>query len=257
MSCHKCGSRYHKHRDCPVIKESKRKQTSCYECHELGHYRNDCPILKQRVEAEKQKVKDEKKALLEQQDKEWFTLNMPDQNKIILNGEELKKFLSSSIYGHYVLYSNIDVSSLCATQKCLDLYIKDDKISFYADTPVKRAMNNLSINDFITYLGKNGHFTKISFSHTKLSLYDISSELIKNNIIQHVEKEFNREWHYVYQGTCLWKSRRHGEDYKSKFVEEYIPLLCELYDNYKNDGSRAAQDIMSVNYEINIIYNDL
>ena len=48
MSCHNCGSNYHKVKDCPRSRSIKR--STCYECNDPSHKKRDCPVIKNRLE---------------------------------------------------------------------------------------------------------------------------------------------------------------------------------------------------------------
>jgi len=181
MSCYKCGSKYHKKAKCPQIAEKKRQQTTCFECGSVGHYRNECTVLKNKMEMEKQ-------AIQEKEDIEWFNEHLPYQNKILVNAEETRNFLTADSYTEFWLKSDKDfckveygsdmIAKIYPDSKSLRFYVINGNINTYKNIPSERAICGMNVDQFITFLGKSGHFTNI------LSTITLKNEAPK---VSHIE----------------------------------------------------------------------
>jgi len=250
MSCYICGSSRHKRQQCP----ERKAKIKCYECNGYGHYKNDCPIIVVRQQIEKENR-------IRTEDEAWFAEFMPNRNpKGLSNVEEITAFIHEypddfNLYVNTAFKANAGFG--CFTHSnCVNISFRNNKIECDHRSHLHRLISraNMTLDEFLEFISKNGNFTKISHTVIKNDLKSMVYELKTNGVVKMVNIEYDREDGYYLRDKCVMRSRRHSTDYKTRIVDGTQDLICNTYDNYKNDGRNSFQDILPVKYEVQFLY---
>lgn len=218
LICYACKGRGHYKEDCPTFKKSK----ICYSCGGTGHYQDRCPIKLKQQRDEEERIRKEAQEKQKNDDMLWMSTNMPDQNKTVANSESIKKFFAIK---EYRVYFNLHTPT--SSLKCS---YSNGKINNYVDTSIGRYINNMSINDFITFIGLKGIFTKLEYiieiGKTNM-LYTLSDDA---KIIHTQSSGNGKHCSYMYQGEKIasWYGGR-GDNELTIYNE---PLIKQLYTSY-------------------------
>ena len=247
MSCYVCGKDGHKRVNCP----ERISKIKCKECGNLGHYKNNCPITIEKIRKERLLEKDEEllqkqKLLLQQKidDEKWFDENIYTSPGKLINDSEIKdifiKTLSKTFYLQTLQNQNISI------------YVREDKLSCYNNNSLGRFLNNMLIDDFISFLSKWMIFTNISYDITD-DLSKMISKLQEANIVKEIESEKDREFEYKLCNKKVMYSRRHSTDWRSHVHTEYKNLILDEYSKHIN-GTKYEDNIHKFKGEIYFIY---
>lgn len=273
MACYVCGKSGHKRNKCP----KRIEKIKCHECGNLGHYRNNCPVTlekakNERLLKEKEDMMKQEQRLLQQKidDEKWFNDNIysiPGKlinllTNTLLYPSDLNSSNISAEPGK--LINDIDIKNALTNflsnafylmtihNEKISIYTYEGKISCYHNSPLGRFLNNMLIDDFMTFCSKWKIFSSMSYDVTT----DLSSmiyELKKANIVDKIETEQNREFEYELCNKRVMSSRRHSTDWRSHVNKEYKNLILDEYSKYMFN-SKYEDNICKFKGEINFIY---
>jgi hypothetical protein len=235
MSCYQCGSTRHKKRDCP----NRIASIKCYECGKCGHYKNDCPIVVEnaRIASEQQKKESNEK---------WIHDVLPDMSRTLANKEDLIVFCQD------IEKSDRNYGYLSCQFGAVKLTVKDNNVSFKLENNVtndrKWMCYDLTVCKFLEFIEIKGLGSYLKYCKRKDGLESVVHELHRANIVDVVywdRKKYGCDYYYNdIKIMSEWDER--GMEYKIYAGT----LICELYDNYKDNGRSIYEDLKEIQIKI-------
>lgn len=239
MSCYECGKYDHKRDRCPA----RRAKIRCHEYQQFGHYKNDCPVIKQRELEQRQHEHDQKILQREIDDKNWLRTNLPDKNMTLVNKEELKTAITRVITTRFKIETK--------SAGFINLCCYNNQLTSYDDSPLGRYLKDISLENFFSFVELKGDFISLSYNVSDNSLSGMIYDLAKNNIVEKINVEVERENEYMLCDKRVMRTWRWSTDLRDYVYEEHKELICKEYDKFKN-GNDAHDSHIAGN--INFIY---
>jgi hypothetical protein len=196
------------------------KTPKCYNCGQYGHYKNECTMIQKTP-------------------------------KKLLNAEEIINFIISE-------KKIVNFIALLESSEKLIFHFNQDqkKITSSQNTPLEKSIGfpGITLDQFISLIESTGTFTTIFYQTRENDLKSMIFELNREGLTEIVEVEPNREEHYKLKNKVVMKSRRHSTDWTSRVCEDETNLICDVYDQHKNDERNSKNDIIFVTQTIKILY---
>ena len=229
-TCYTCGGRGHYKAECPTNK----KAVKCYFCNGFGHYQERC-----HVKFEQQKVfreEAQRNRQLEQQksDEAWMSEHMPDMNKTIINLDELREFFKKNTNQlNFNLYTDNE------TFPCFYMY---GEINCHqGSTPFSRAIYDMNVETFLSFLSQKGAFKSLSYAIETLD-EEMVNVLSNDKIVK--ESGSGKSCTYSINGRKVMRTSDSRGEYSSSIQNS--ELIRETYAKYLK-----TMGVMNVNIKYN------
>lgn len=236
MSCYQCGKWGHKRDRCP----QRMAKIQCYACGQNGHYKNDCPVLIEQARKEKE-------ARIAEEERLWVLKNVPNQEKLLKNHEEVMQFLEKMAESEDA--SGYFVSPLGNVQLKMANGVITFQYGWKGGCPLAflKLFYTMNPEEFCYFLQEKGLEGRLEYEKVKYGLEGLMTKLKKTGLVEVV---YEKKMHsYFLEGKLIgWYRDERG--WESNIVKEYENLIYDTFDRVKGDGSSSREDIKTLSLEL-------